>query len=269
MTEVDLCQLAHDHWKRHGWAVDGELVVDLPGPNGQARRRTLDQVITRDDTIGICEAKQTLNLKVISQASSLRRHAHYVVIAVWRPKRITAEHRTAVKLLRHHKLGLLYVDRESGQVERIARARKNIAPDTRPLEDAIAQAHSGSVPSPVPAGSRGGLRMTPGQRTWDPVRQAIFNWPHDVPPTGDEIWYALVEAGDTCGFRAKGPFKRELLKAARGGGRDGRGILGIVADLNAPKVTYSLTDEQREQLEIQHAAAPGSQSPTTTDGDSP
>lgn len=79
----------------------------------------------------IVELKTNLTFKLVDQAIERLRHGHYVYIAV--PKRKTHIPRLVTKILKQHKIGLLYVN--NGFVEISSKAKFNRLPVERVKRD--------------------------------------------------------------------------------------------------------------------------------------
>lgn len=225
MTERDLAESAAAVWASLGWAVASELPVAVPEGN-RIHHRTPDLVLTRDETVCVAEAKQRLTLEVVTQAQAWRGIADFAVAVVGRPKRVTAAHRELLSIARVQGVGVTYVAED--ELEAVVRARHERRPKRAPLLDALAAAAAN--PGRVPAGVRGGLRMTADQRRWNPVRELLRR--AEMPMTAAEIVGDLAAEGELCGFKDRSTFRREFCKAAD------RGVLGVARDDQAAPWTF-------------------------------
>lgn len=99
MIESELFDPICAHYKQMGFEVDGEV-------------KSIDMVcrhIEEDITV-VVELKNTINMKLITQAALRQKLFDYVYVGVWTPKNLRSkEHRNKVYLLKRLGIGLIYV----------------------------------------------------------------------------------------------------------------------------------------------------------------
>ncbi len=99
MKESELFNPICDYYRKMGFEVDGEV-------------KTIDMVChhRKKEITVVIELKNTLNLKVITQAALRQKLFDYVYVGVWTPKNLRSkEHQNKVYLLKRLGIGLIYV----------------------------------------------------------------------------------------------------------------------------------------------------------------
>lgn len=229
MPERELAESAAEAWASLGWSVASELPVAIPEGN-RIHHRTPDLVLSKDELVCAVEAKLRLTHEVLVQAQFWREIADFAVVLVGHPKRVTTAHERFLSMARTMGIGVTYVG-PTGLTVRVP-GRQQSRPRRGPLLDALAAAAAN--PGRVPAGSRGGLRMTSDQRRWNPVRELLRRATHSM--TAAEIAADLAADGELCGFRDRRMLRLEFLKAAD------RGVLGIARDDLATPYTFESSE---------------------------
>ena len=221
MTECDMLIPVKEFFQKDGWNVYEEIPVRVSSST-IASIWTPDMILTKGDEIAVVEGKLTLNDTVVQQADRWRPYADWVWIATGLSLTIAATSKA-----KHHGLGLIGSTGEEVSVG--IDPRKNENADHRPIIDALPDTYTTSVP----AGSPGGLRMTPDQRQWDPVKRALAD--SDCPfHTSRGVWDSMTREEQDNWLSWK-DFRLQFQKASK------KGIIGI--DVHETAVlTYSLRE---------------------------
>lgn len=102
MSETDIARPVVAWLRDKLWDVHQEVCIGGGGPRA-------DIVGVQGRLLYVVEVKATLGLAVIEQAMGWRDHAHYVAVAVPRPRRVATGRRFAEQLCRERGIGVLHV----------------------------------------------------------------------------------------------------------------------------------------------------------------
>lgn len=106
MKESELFDPICDYYRQMGFEVDGEV-------------KSIDMVChhKKEDVTVVIELKNTINLKLITQAALRQKLFDYVYVGVWTPKNLRSkDHQNKVYLLKRLGIGLIYVSPKLGKV---------------------------------------------------------------------------------------------------------------------------------------------------------